>query len=234
MEILCKQKGIQIDQLDGALNTPLMFGCEAGNVRVVQTLLSSGASVNRRDKHGRVPLGHLLLPTVRPALRHGDTDLSLSSRRSAQTLAVLMKFGANVNVPDSFGLTPAQYSVMLAGQWELAVLFFHHGGEMLSKRLKPNLLADWTDLANVKRLVELSPEFRPFAEKVLREYSKRLSEEERETLRMCLRAPPRLKDMCRCVIRLSLQTNTDTSILPLTERLPLPTFLQQFLRYETG
>ncbi|XP_064609582.1 ankyrin repeat and SOCS box protein 10-like [Liolophura sinensis] len=234
VDILCKQKGIRIDQLDGVLKTPLMYGCEAGNIRVVQTLLSAGASVNRRDKHGRVPLAHVLFSNMRPILRHQDTDLFVSNKHSAETLAVLMETGANPNVPDNFGLTAAQYSVMLAGQWNLAVLFFYHGAEMLSKRLQPNLLADWTDLANVKRLAELSPEFRPFAEKVLREYSKRLSEAERGSLRKCLRAPSRLKDMCRCVIRLCLQTNTESSIFPLTERLPLPTFLQQFLRYENS
>jgi ankyrin repeat protein len=74
--------------------TPIMYACLAGNVKVVETLLTLGAKIHISSNNGCCPLHY--------AAFHGDSNI----------VEMLMQKGANVNSIDDKGRTPLHISVL--------------------------------------------------------------------------------------------------------------------------
>ena len=111
--LLLLDYGAAADHPDSDGWTPLHAASQGGHDHLVQLLLDRGAAPNHQDNRGRTPL-HIAWKRI--VLLHPDAGANgpdsgpdrtlLSKRRNDNIVRLLLKYGADVNQPDSDGLTP--------------------------------------------------------------------------------------------------------------------------------
>ena len=118
-------KSEDVNQIDPNGRSALMFASRAGNVELVNLLLTKDANINQADKSGvtalmlasiagNVEIVNLLLTkhaNINKADNSGVTALMLASQAgNVEVIKLLLKSGAEVNQADSEGNTPIMYT----------------------------------------------------------------------------------------------------------------------------
>ena len=96
-------------------DTALHFAAAAFRVDAVRDLLSAGADVQARNRHGHTPLH---------SAASGRTGLDAMSRQAA-TIAALIEAGADPNSTDKRGVTPLHVAVRCRSAEAVRVLLEH-------------------------------------------------------------------------------------------------------------
>ena len=79
-------------------STPLHYACREGHIEIVKLLLKSGADVNRKNRYS----------TIYPIF---DVLASSKVKEFFPIVKLLIDYGANIDVVDSFGNTILHYAV---------------------------------------------------------------------------------------------------------------------------
>ncbi|KAK6177015.1 hypothetical protein SNE40_015207 [Patella caerulea] len=94
---MCIELGIYIDCTDQDGKTPLIMAVIARSLDCVKTLLSVACGINKVDNSGKTALHYCFLGPY---------------EAKSTLINVLIEHGANVNIPDSLGITPAYYALL--------------------------------------------------------------------------------------------------------------------------
>jgi ankyrin repeat protein len=149
IEVLLAAKGINIDQASDLGETALMLAAFKGDMKLVQTLLDRGASVNRvggwtplhyAATNGHADIVKLFLQKgarVNVLTSAGVTPLYMAARRpSREVVMMLLKAGAFRDLCNDQGLSPADAAKKA-------------GDEKLAEYLKIDKCADPAKLARI-------------------------------------------------------------------------------------
>ncbi|XP_022237468.1 serine/threonine-protein phosphatase 6 regulatory ankyrin repeat subunit A-like [Limulus polyphemus] len=219
-------QGAKVNIKDTMGNSPLLHATNGPHTSLdlVSVLLAAGAEVNLANKQGETPL----LATIRgasqkpknlkvlendvyvvEALLHNDCDLTSQTPlgQSPLHLAValredalaekLLRAGCNPNTPDALGLSPL-FHMAKDGKQNLVSMAIAVGGDLRNQKwMKDDSL--------------LSEIWDPFLREFLMVQALRF---------------PRLKDLCRVVVRQYLERRADWAI----NSLPLPQSIKEFLK----
>jgi ankyrin repeat protein len=85
-------KGVDVNERDGRLQTPLHYACRNASPSMISLLIERGAEVNARDSKGDTPL-HIA-----------------ACRKSGVPVEMLIRKGATVNEKNAMGVTPLYYA----------------------------------------------------------------------------------------------------------------------------
>jgi len=135
----CKKK-------PSATTTPLHQAVEAGDAERIQSLISSGADINAKDRSGRTPLhqaisrGHanvaeLLIAKggdVNAKTWSGNTPLHYAADGRENMTELLLANGANINAKNKDGGTPL-HTATLRGNKDVAELLIANGADINAK-----------------------------------------------------------------------------------------------------
>uniref|UniRef100_A0A831XMX8 Ankyrin repeat protein n=1 Tax=Geobacter metallireducens TaxID=28232 RepID=A0A831XMX8_GEOME len=100
---LLVENGAKVDGEPGETETPLLLAAEQGHADVVAYLLEKGADPKARTKKGDTPLILAMRGAFFPKGPEG---------KPLETLEVLLRHGAEVNVAGEFGRTPLMWAVL--------------------------------------------------------------------------------------------------------------------------
>jgi ankyrin repeat protein len=132
--------GARLDQPDGEGNFPLHYAARRGKVEEVKCLLDAGAKINVRNKDQKTPLSFAC---------------GFSNRNKA-VIELLIHYGANIQIPDIYGLFPIHLAA-LSGLVEIIGVLIQHGVDvnlpLRSRSLPLHLAAQKGHLDVVKFLL---------------------------------------------------------------------------------
>eukprot|EP01118_Nematostelium_gracile_P019811 TRINITY_DN933_c0_g1_i5.p1 TRINITY_DN933_c0_g1~~TRINITY_DN933_c0_g1_i5.p1 ORF type:complete len:259 (+),score=76.51 TRINITY_DN933_c0_g1_i5:49-777(+) len=118
-----EQKGKKIDDIDSDERTALHWAAINGNEQLIRYLLDSGAKFDTKDDSGWTPIMSAAasdkLTSIQLILSRGKVDLNqkndtgrtaliyaCSKAKDPETINILLKNGAKVNLTDAYGATP--------------------------------------------------------------------------------------------------------------------------------
>lgn len=136
------ESGRNPNEPDNNGRTALHIAAAEGYTKCVETLLEHGANVNSRDLEGRVPLWEAIhgrndgiaqvLWDKGARLSNGDEGrfLCMAAQRSdIQLLLALLKYGADINAPNKYGVT-ALHAAISENRLEVVNFLVQKGADM--------------------------------------------------------------------------------------------------------
>jgi ankyrin repeat protein len=133
---LLEHPDIPFSKNDTLLQKLFHLALQAGNQKVAESLLAQGVDINAKDEAGKTPL-HLAAGTPHTSLvqwllgkgvsldaqdQEGNTPLHLAANSAVETretmMSLLLKAGANPNIPNAKGVTPIEEQVLKMAFWE--------------------------------------------------------------------------------------------------------------------
>ena len=140
-----KQVEVKARDINGS--TPLHFAAKNGNRENVESLISTGANVNARNKGGATPLSWAMdAPDNAEALLNAGADVdsrgmfgmtilsTAAGQGNVDTVLLLLERGADVNAKDEDGTTPLHVAAML-GTPEMVTILLDAGADGKAKGL---------------------------------------------------------------------------------------------------